>query len=132
MDHTQCCTYLFPFLHRYVYEGEWFYVWNLERSAPAFIGCIPMAQSHWTYCAEKKFRLKIDYMLAVIAKQCGWGLTGERLVRIVMQCCLQLLAGHQRTMWQFIGAGDSDCHSAVILIKEEVVAHVLAVTPNVM
>jgi hypothetical protein len=35
-------------------------------------------------------------------------------------------------MWEFIGADDSDRHSATILINEEVVTRVLAVTGNVM
>jgi hypothetical protein len=34
-------------------------------------------------------------------------------------------------MWQVTDMGDSDCHSAVNLTKEEVVACVLAITANV-
>jgi hypothetical protein len=50
------------------YEGKWFYVRNLEGSALVFTSCIPVAQPHWTYSVEKRFRPMIYYMLAAIAK----------------------------------------------------------------
>jgi hypothetical protein len=80
------------------YERKWFYVWNLEGSAPVFTGRILVAKPEWTYNVEKRLKLKIDYMLDAITKQRGWGLSGERVIRTFMQRCLQPLAAHQRTM----------------------------------
>jgi hypothetical protein len=42
--------------------------------------------------------------------------------------CLQPLAVCQRLMWQFMGDNDSDRHSIVNLVKEELVARVPAIT----
>jgi hypothetical protein len=53
------------------YEGEWFYVWNPEGSAPPFTSQIPVVKPEWNYSVEKKFKPKIKYMLDAIAKQHG-------------------------------------------------------------
>jgi hypothetical protein len=70
----------------HIYEGEWFYVRNLGGVCP----CFSVAESLWTYGAEKRFRPKIDYMLAAIAKQRWHGLIGERLASLVLHAVLSL------------------------------------------
>jgi|UPI00022140DD hypothetical protein len=74
------------------YEGEWFYVWNPEGSAPPFTSQIPVVKPEWNYSVEKKFKPKIKYMLDAIAKQHGQGLSGERLIHTFMRRHLQPLA----------------------------------------
>lgn len=56
------------------YEREWFFVWNLEGSAPAFTGLVPTGKPEWDYGAEKKFKPKISFILDVVAKQRRRGL----------------------------------------------------------
>lgn len=46
----------------------WFYVENLEGSTPAFTGFVPVAKREWDYDAEKKFKLKISYILDDVTK----------------------------------------------------------------
>lgn len=76
MDRVWCHTYLFPYLPLCAaMRSSGFYDQNMEGSAPAFTGCITVARPHSTYGAEKKFRPKINYMLAAISKQHGQGLT---------------------------------------------------------
>jgi hypothetical protein len=113
------------------YDGEWFYVWNLEGSVPVFTGLVPAGKPEWDYDSEERFKPKIAYILDVVAKQRNRGLLGERLIRTFMQRQLQPLVALQRTMWQFTGEGDSDRHSTVNLEKEKVVARVLAIMVRV-
>lgn len=67
------------------YKGEWFFVRNLEGSAPTFISWIPVAKPEWPYGTEKKLKPKIGYMLDAITKQRGRGLSDERLIHTFVQ-----------------------------------------------
>lgn len=109
------------------YEGEWFYVRNLEDSVPTFTSLVLATKSEWDYGAEKKFTPKISFILDAVAKQHRRGLLGKRLIRTFMQRQLQPLTAHQRAMWKFTSKGNPDRHSMVNLEMEEVVTHILAV-----
>jgi hypothetical protein len=81
------------------YEGGWFYVENLEGSTPVFTGFVPVAKREWDYDAEKKFKLKISYILDDVTKQRKRGLLGKRLICTFTQHRLQPLATRYRIMW---------------------------------
>lgn len=51
---------------------------------PSFTSPVLVVEPHWSFDAEKKFRTKIDYMMAAIARQRERGLSGERLVQTFM------------------------------------------------
>jgi hypothetical protein len=93
------------------YEGEWFFVKNMARSAPSFTGQEPVSTEEWHHEAEASVKSEVGRLLTVTRTLKQRGLTGTRLVHSFMHRWIQPLMARQRLMHQYSDVDDPPRHS---------------------
>jgi hypothetical protein len=74
------------------YKGEWFYVKNLDGSAPFFTGREPVStMDDWNRGAEPGLKGEVEPLLVALKTLKDKGLTGVRLEHILMHHQIQPL-----------------------------------------
>lgn len=66
------------------YEGEWFYIKNLDDSAPCFTGWETTSMDDWNRGVELDLKVEVDTLLLGLKMLKEQGITGARLVRVFM------------------------------------------------
>lgn len=73
------------------YEGEWFYVRNVARSAPLFTGQEPVSTEEWQCNGEASLKIKVENLLTAVKTLKQRGLSSVWLVHTFMHHRYQLL-----------------------------------------